>query len=150
MLTKQGVHVSNGKHHHKYENGITEYLHLLAQDSSSWDEEGGDVESPAGWYARFGKHVIIENELGFVSHHKFRSNEWAAAMVAALEELDSRYNTYGDPESLDSRREYCLYVYRTAVACEGEYNGYESEDVFQYSEWVADGCPKSHLQPRVS
>ena len=147
MLTLDHIEISGP--YHKYESGIAEYCHYMAYQGDC-DEQGGDVQDAGGWYARFGKHIITEDEHGFVNHHRFLTLNWACGMFDALEELSAAYatsdGTLRAQLEVEARQGYSLYVYRSALfaercasfvpACPVHF-----ADCLTFSEWLLQDRP---------
>lgn len=61
-----------------------------------YDEIGGDVDSPFGWYGRAGKWIITADGNGFVYGRKQRSEDAAKRIIDNLEEQYGKW--YDDAE----------------------------------------------------
>lgn len=68
----------------KYDSKIAEYI----DTHQAYDFTDGNVEAPTGWFGLAGRNVIVEDERGFVSTHKF------ATRIAARTAFDDRTDEY--------------------------------------------------------
>lgn len=149
MLTYDHVEIKGP--HHKYDSSMAMYCDYMAYQGL-WDEAGGDVET-VGCYARFGKHITTEDSQGFVAHHRFISVAWAQTMFDALEELSAWAGgeelpaQYNLQPILVGHRDYCMYVYRSALLAEARNRSlapgpdFDPYDLFTYYEWLLNGRP---------
>lgn len=152
MRTSTGVDTAGP--HHKYSSPMACYLDSLAHDGVA-DETCGDVDS-IGCFARFGRHMISENELGFVVHHRFLTTEWAQAMFRALDQLDGEWYEDAEPDQLDVialHRNYAFYVYQSAKLAEEHterfgWCQFDQEDLYSYDEWLFIHQPTVHSNRR--
>lgn len=66
MITRseQSIRLTDPRRH-KYADAMAEYLSDLAMDGGQ-DQDSGDVECPTGWFARFGRRILVGDERGFV------------------------------------------------------------------------------------
>ena len=65
---------------------MAEYLDLLAGLQGNADEESGDVESPAGYFARFGDRIVLLRTT-FVWVERFTTEQEACDAYAAMDTL---------------------------------------------------------------
>lgn len=69
-------------------NQMAAYLWVKSLDGSTADDESGSIEAPCGWFARFGKWLLTEDDRGFVSAWK------ADSAAAAVDEFDALMTEY--------------------------------------------------------
>ena len=148
MHTSSGVEIAGP--YHKYDGPMAMYLDDLACQGVA-DNSTGDVDS-IGCFALFGKHIISENELGFVVHHKFLTDWWALTMFRALEVLDSEWHEEAEPDQLDViawHRSYAFYVFASAERAEEHtkrfgFCQFYHDDLYTYGEWLLNRQPSVH------
>lgn len=84
MLTREGYSVrSVDQHRHKYSDAIAEWLDYHPDHE---DESTGDVESPTGYVARFGRTLLVTDSRGFVDRDTYRTEQEARERYTDCEE----------------------------------------------------------------
>jgi hypothetical protein len=78
----------------KFDGPFTAYLYDLTLSGGA-DEDGGDVESPTGWFARLGRNIVTADSQGFVYRNRFASVSDARVCFAALA---SEYAAWADED----------------------------------------------------
>lgn len=84
-------------HRHKYLSAMAEYLDHLAGMSGE-DASSGDVECSTGWFALFGRRILVHNSQGFVWTETF---DTATEARAHYDLLDTEYGMWGNDEEED-------------------------------------------------
>lgn len=96
MILKDGTIIDRSTAAHKFGGDpMAEYLHCLSMDGGQ-DEDSGDVESPTGWFARFGRRILFTDSFGFVSVARLVTEAGAQAFYA---ELEAEYDAWAGDES---------------------------------------------------
>lgn len=84
MRFSNGTVIDHCDPHHKYADAFTEFLSELHMNGGA-DEASGDVIAPTGWFARLGRHILYEDDHGFVSRERFNSIDAAKRHYVSLE-----------------------------------------------------------------
>jgi hypothetical protein len=83
------------QYRHKFDSAMAEYLYHLSLISGE-DRSSGTVECSTGWFAQFGKRLLIEDSQGSVWLEYFHTVDEA---TAAYDLLATEYDMWdSDPE----------------------------------------------------
>lgn len=127
-------------HRHKYDTAVTEYI-CTARFDELWDRSSGDVECPTGYFALFGRRIVVSDDRGFVWTETYGDKFGAEQVYHAM---DRYYSAWSDEDENMSEEErasvlaqcdrYLTYV----VNVEGEANV-----AFEFDAWRRMGEPNS-------
>lgn len=127
---------------HKYRDAITELLSTKLFDTLM-DHSSGDVECPTGYFARYGRRIVVSDDRGFVWTETY-GDEFGAEQV--YNAMDRYYSAWSDEDEDMSEEErasvlaqcdrYLTYV----VNVEGEANV-----ALEFDVWRRMGEPNSVL-----
>lgn len=98
----------------RYE-GLTAFQGWLCDNvDQCTDQSSGDVESPTGWFAQCGRHVLTIDSAGF---HYVTSYSTRADAAVVFDQLESDYSTWDDDEDEEDVERGCTVRMLSGVQC---------------------------------
>jgi len=138
------VSIKRSDSRYKYDSAMAEYLSYKDVQMFS-DRESGDVECPTGYFAQFGRRILVSNDRGFVWVEVWPSEESAEQVFYAMEHY---YSVWSDEEDCANEM---TYEQRTAALDVADKflayvagNASNNLEAFSFDRWVAEGKPKAY------